>query len=315
MSSKDWPKEHQNALVLFLLIVLGAIAVYFFLLRPQAADVAKMQEDLEDLREEVNKSDWPNDASRLEKLLQEKKRKLDGTKTVPGMKDRSEQVLKLATDVLGQRVRNMVADGEEFMKNVTRIDYEIEFENLEEHLRENQHPVIIAEKVFGLSRDASHLDTYELLLQVWTVREIVDLLRESGLVIERGRGNGTKLPTPRGPALQASLLTVLPPVSYILSSEDRNPYITEFPVQFTVRGSIQQVCTFLRSLHTADRFLPCKRFELRAAPPQRGRTVDERDTLSSRHVTVKMVCSTFFRPMENAPEVRRKKKNMLPGGA
>jgi len=154
-----------------------------------------------------------------------------------------------------------------------------------------------------------------LLLQVWTVREIVDLVNQSGLVIKKGQGNDTKIPTARGPAQQASLLTVLPPISYVLGSEDETPYITEFPVQFTVRGSVQQLCTFLHSLHTAERFLPCKRFELQAAPPQRGRAIDEQDTLSSPYVTVKMVCSTFFRPVKSAPKIHRRKRNTLPKGA
>jgi len=315
MTVSEWPKQHQNALVAFLLITFGAGALYFFVLRPHAIEVDRKAADLEDLKKKVADSGWPADVVYLENKLDTNQRKLNGTNSVPGVKAQAQDVLKLGTSLLDSRIHNMVSSTGEFMRNVTRIDYETEYDNLEQYLRGHRNPIIIAEKVFGLSRDSADLETYQLLLQVWTVREVVERLRDSSLRVQVGRTADKQIPTPGGPARGASLITVLPPKPYILSAEDSEPYIYEFRVKVSVYGSVQEVCAFLASLHGEKAFLPLSQFELKASPPQRGQSKDDANTLSSRYVAATMVCSAFFRPGENAPKVNLEKAKVLPPGA
>ena len=95
---------------------------------------------------------------------------------------------------------------------------------------------------------------------------------------------------------------------YTLNDDDKEPYLLEFPVRMTVRGTVDEVSSFLRSLNADSRFYPLTRFEMITENPAlRGRP-DEEGNIDVHLVEATIECSSLFRPFDDAPKQKTKGK-------
>jgi len=298
--------------------VVGLGLAYFFLLRPRLQSVQEMDGRLAELESKLKDSGYTLNAETLESLLAENTRKLKGTKSergekgYAGLEERATQILDLATRTFKPRIEGNYGNINTFLDQAGWLDYQSDFTDMETWLRGNG--VLISEKTFGISLDTSNSETYQLLLHVWTVRELVQLATEHELVLAKDPSNA--VPTPEGGTALPSKLRVLPVVAYALNPEDKAPYLLEFPVRMTVRGSLKDFMAFVMDLQNDKRFLALSRMEIMTEHPRiRGERPNSEGVLAVQNIEATVVCSSFFRPGERAPEVRIQQKGTAPPGA
>jgi hypothetical protein len=192
------------------------------------------------------------------------------------------------------------------------LDYNSDFTDLDTWLRGNG--VLISEKTFGISLDTANTETYQLLLHIWTVRELVQLAVEHDLVLAKDPSNA--VPTPEGGTALPSRLRVLPVVAYALAADDRMPYLLEFPVRMTLRGTLTDFMAFVGDLQNDKRFLALSRMEILTEHPRiRGERPTSEGVLAVQNIESTVVCASFFRPGDRAPELHIRQKEAIPPGA
>lgn len=313
---RAWPTAHKNVGAVFLLALIGCIVCYFFLIRPKAEEVQDMRGRIEDLQKKLRDSGWTLNAQNLQLILDENTKKLKGTKQGEkgylGLEDRARELVEKATSPFLQHIEDNYTTVDTFMSQAGWLDYQSDFNNLEQWLRGND--VIISEKTFGISQDTADIETYQLLLHIWTVRELVQIALEHDLVLAKDRSN--PVPTPEGRAVLPAMLRVLPVRSYILSTEDSAPYLLEFPVRMSLRGTLSDFQAFVMNLQKEGRFFPITRMELFTENPSvRGQKPNADGLIRVQNIEVTVVCSSFFRPTSAAPEIKLKKEIQIPRGA
>lgn len=315
---RPWPQAHKNLAAILLLVVVGLALAYFFLLRPRVQAVEEMEARLGELESKLKNSGYTLNADTLDGLLAENTKKLKGTKAergdkgYAGLEERATQILEMATRTFKPRIDGNYGNVNTFLDQAGWLDYQSDFTDLDTWLRGNE--VLISEKSFGISLDTANSETYQLLLHVWTVRELVQLAVDHDLALARDPSNA--VPTPEGGTALPSKLRVLPVAAYALSLDDKVPYLLEFPVRMTVRGALKDFMAFLGDLQTDKRFLAVSRMEILTERPRiRGERPNSEGVLAVQNIEATVVCSSFFRPGERAPEVRIQQKGTAPPGA
>lgn len=313
---KQWPEKHKGLAAIILLYAVACAGFYFFQVRPKIDTVQGVISSLDELRNKLKGSGWPLNASRLTTLHEEYQKKLSGTKrkrsdgTVDGgIEARSERVLTLATSMFTYRIESIFGSTRDFMNEVSRLDYQEEFSQLEQRLAVDG--VVLAEKVFGLSEDTADIDTYQLLLKVWTVDALVRLIQKTNLSIVKER---IPVPTGTGRDVMASSIRVMPTVSYVLQEDDNEPYIMETPVKVTVRGTIDDFMLFLRSLNQDGNFLVLNRVEMFTENPNVAGKPGSNVTIQITDIQAVIECASFFRPSQEAPKMHINRAKVLPAG-
>jgi hypothetical protein len=314
---RPWPQAHKSLAVVLLLLIIGLSLVYFLLLRPRAQGVQDLAAQVGELRGKLKDSTWPLNAESLTSLLDENTKKLKGTKAergdkgYAGIEEKAAQILTMATSTFKKRIEANYGNTTTFMDQSGWLDYQSDFTDLETWLRGNG--VLISEKTFGISQDTANAETYQLLLHIWTVRELVQLTVAHDLVLAKDPSN--PVPTPEGGTALPSKLRVLPVVAYAVAPDDKAPYLLEFPVRLTVRGTVADFLAFVADLETAEHFLPISRMEIATEHPRiRGERPNSDGVVKVQNIEVTIVCSSFFRPGERAPEVHFRQKEQVPSG-
>lgn len=199
-----------------------------------------------------------------------------------------------ATSMFSQKIKAIATSPEHLPDEATQLDYQDEFYELQQRLR--QHDIVLAEKVFGLGEETASPHSYQRMLQLWTAEELVGLALDSELTVTKHPK--VRVATKAGKTLRASNLTVLPVRPYFLDPGDKKPYLLEFPVRMELRGNIEGVLAFLRSLHNKDKAtsLPITHLELRKVLPP--------GSPESDHVEMTVECCSFF-PFPAEPPKRR----------
>jgi hypothetical protein len=299
--------------------LLAGMGVFFFVIRPVAETVGGLQTDSEDLAKKIKETGLPADAEKLESLLREYQRTIEGVKGrdekagggILGLRDRANTVLENATSMFKTKIENDYISVGDFMNQAQQLDYQAEYNQLESWLR--NEGIILAENVFGMSEDTTDLEnTYQLLLKLWTVDALVKMALKHQLSVAKDMR--TTVGTARGPNVRPSLITVLPLQSYILNDDDKEPYLLEFPVRMTMRGSIEQICLFIRNLHADGNFFPISHLEMKTQNPKIGGAPKD-GVISVETIDVTVVCSSFFRPQGEAPKLKLDKTVKPPKGA
>lgn len=315
---REWPRQHRNlaGVVVFLLLAYGG--VYLFVVRPKDQEVADARGALQETREKLQKTGWPLEAERLGRLLEDMEKNLEGprgktpgdARSATGIKRKAELILKDATTMFAPRIGKLFPSSHDFVNEVSLLDYQEEFAHMERRFRNDD--VVLAKDMLGLWEDTSSPYTYQLLLQIWTLDELVGLALKNEL-------KPVKTPLVRvnaeTGARQASQLTVLPVRAYFLDPEDKDPYVLEFPVRLTLAGRLSDFCNFLSALHRDGRFLPVSRMELKTDSPAGRPRLDRDGNARVDHVEVDLECSSFFRLQENTPVQRVHTERMLPRGS
>jgi Tfp pilus assembly protein PilO len=314
---RPWPQAHKNLAAVLLLTLVALLPVYLLVLRPKAQNVLALEGQLTEIKDKLKGSTWPLNAENLATLLAENTKKLKGTKGergdkgYDGIEEKAGQVLALATGTFKKRIAANYGNTTTFMEESGWLDYQSDFSDLETWLRGNA--VTISEKTFGISQDTADAETYQLLLHIWTVRELVELTVVHNLALAKDPSNA--VPTPEGKTELPSKLRVLPVVAYAVNPEDKSPYLLEFPVRLTLRGTLPDFLAFVADLQTAERFLPISRVEIATEHPRIRGERPEDGVLSVKNIEATIVCSSFFRPGDRAPEIQRRQKTQVPPGA
>ena len=313
-----WPQQHKNLAACVILFLAAALAVYLFILRPRAQEVANAREAMTTLQSDLEKTGWPLDSERLTRLLDETQRRLEGPKgkqetdprTAIGVRNRADAVLRSSTSMFDGRIKEFFGTSEDFVREVSRLDYQEEFNQLERKLRADD--IILAEELLGLGDNTSSTSTYQLLLQIWTLDEVLKLAGANRL--RPMKDAKVTISTDTGKR-QASKLTVLPVKAYYLDLKDKEPYLLEMPIRMTLIGEMNDFCEFLRALHAAGKFYPVSYLELTTENPSLKRPDDD-GVLRVGRVIVNIECSAFFRLHSDAPPIQRQTEmKLLPPGA
>lgn len=315
---RPWPQAHKNLAAVLLLTLVALFLVYLFVLRPKAQAVQELGGQLEELKDKLKGSTWPLNAENLATLLAENTKKLKGTKGergdkgYAGIEEKAVQILNLATATFKKRIEDNYGNTSTFIDQSGWLDYQSDFNDLETWLRGNG--VLISERTFGISQDTANAETYQLLLHIWTVRELVQLTVAHDLVLARDPSNA--VPTPEGGTALPSKLRVLPVIAYAVNPEDKAPYLIEFPVRLTLRGALPDFLAFIADLQAGERFLPISRLEIATEHPRiHGEKANNDGVVRVQNIEATIVCSSFFRPGDRAPEVRIRQNYQIPPGA
>jgi len=334
VTNRTWPTQHRMLLTALMVMVIAVIALYFFVLRPQAESVEDIRAErdglLKDLAALTKETPYPLDVPRLKTMVESAKSKLngttrkrpDGTEYNTGLVARASDVLEHATGMFDDRIKREYTEINTFMSQVSRIVYRDELDELTRRLAGRQ--IVLDPEVLGIGEDTEEEETYQLLLKVWTIDRIVSVLTEKNDLhiihrqLERTGGTpAVRNPFGLGGGRSAAEITVLPTRPYILRREDKTPYVLEFPVRVRVQGTLSTVCNAIRDLQTDGNFLTVNRISLEIENPMgmAQRQPGDDGWLRTRNVSVMLEISSYFRPSGHAPTIRRTENQALPRGA
>ncbi len=303
------PQHRKLASFAFLAIVGWALS-FLFVTKPKREEVDELRSSLGETQRRLSRSGWPLDSERLEKLLTEMKGELEGkrraenAREADGTKERGLLLLRDATSVFDERIMSQFGSAEMFRKGVSRLDYQEEFNRLQQVLESKG--VVIAEDVLHMGEETSSPYTYQLVLQVWTLEILTRLALDSGMRFATDRRVMVDTRSGKRPAAK---LSVFPVRGHFLYEEDPLPYLIEFPVRMTLRGRPAQLVAFLQSLHADGRFLPVARLELFTESPDTESDSGKRRVRVDR-VTVELECCAFFRLIDDPPKRARRRRTV-----
>ena len=309
-----WPSQHRNLAAIVGVILAAFVAGYVLLIRPKQQEVAQTRTEMETLQTKLVQKGWPLDSSRLEKLREEKSKELARFVKL------SDDVLQDATRMFDPKITSLFENADNFRNNVSRLDYKEEFIQAEQHFRDQG--VIFGEDVLKLSENSDSPYTYQLVLQLWTLRSLTDLALKYGLrpaVDPRVRTEGDV----SAASAPIAKLTVLPMKAYVSYPGEKEPYLLEFPIRMVLVGHLENLCNFLRALHgpaslaaspdakpaelPEHNFFPVSRLEVHKAMPSWGQP-------SPDQIEADIQCSSFYRLRASVPKPVENKVLTLPAG-
>ena len=299
--------SHRELAAVTGILVLGFILAWYFLLLPRQEEVRAMRDEQLDLQKKLGDSGWPLESERIKGMLAER------SKNAETFSRKADDVFRQATSMFDKSIQERYESFQHFRADVSRLDYQEDFIQIEGQLRSRG---IVFGDTLNLKENSDSPYTYQLLLQLWTLRECVTLAWDNGLNIARdmqppvGAGSAGEFRAPL-----ASRLSVLPVRAYYLTKTDKDPYMLEFPVRLTVTGRIEQLFSYLAALQAGGRFLPVSKIELLKQPPRRDAAAGG----MTDRIEVTLECSSFIRlhddgrpgPIRSAKEAAKP----LPRGA
>jgi len=318
-----WSNNHRNLTALVGLVLIAFVASVMFGLRPKQREVRNLEQSVQQLESDLRKTGWPLDPDRLNSLKDVKGKERDR------LRQQSADLLEKATVVFVEKIKRQYGSTDEFRTNVSRLDFTEELNQLHMYCR-GRGRIFLAEEVLNLSEKTDGANTYQMVLQVWTLRAVLDLAlaskltpRESGIWVESDverAGRREKEPV--------ACLSVLPVRAYSLRPDDKEPYLLEIPVRLGLRGKLENLCAFLALVQTgeildwdtargdkADQthklrcFFPVSHMEVRKTMPGEDQRVTD-------EIDIDVECSSFFRYRDVTPSVIRDRGiRLLPPGA
>jgi Tfp pilus assembly protein PilO len=291
---------HKIALVLFLVLLAVQAGLYFGLHRPRRLAVQAAEKELQRLQGRLSGKSWPRDGEKLQQILAEMKKVLQGGGGKPGLQQQSEQLLGQAGRMYDAKILDQYGSRDYFVTSVTRLDYQEEYNRLLLSLREQG--INLSAQKLNLAEDSASAYNYQLMLQLWTVDRICSLVTAAGLHIltaesaqaersssARGRRSAEVRSDP------SACISVLPMQAYFQDEKSSAPYLLELPVSLSLRGELPQLQAFVASLQSEDTFLVLKGFEIRALPPQEL-LADEAGRIRNGPMHFDLTCAGFFTP-------------------
>jgi len=281
---RPWPEQHKTLAKVFALALLGAAVTFIFLIRPLLEDVGIARDEVAEKEGKLKKTGWAIDPERLTSLREEKDRNLKRVKKL------SEEVLAQCTAMFAPKIAAFYDPNEDFRNVVSRLDFQSEYDDFDRKMR--SRGVILAEQELGLGENTDSPYTYQLMLQLWTLEDLMALALDRRLM--PARDPAVRVATEGRKYLLASKLNVLPVRGYFLNPKDKEPFILEIPIRMTLVGKVDDFCSFLRDLTGKDpktkkpRFYPISRMEIKKVVPTFAvRQLDR--------IEVTVECSAFFR--------------------
>jgi Tfp pilus assembly protein PilO len=283
---KAWPSLYRYLIVAASLLALATVLFWILGVAPLQRETARLQSQADQLQEELTSQGWPLDSQRLRQLCTEKATELARLNSV------SQKVLRRTTAMFDEKILALFGDHLTFRNMVSRLDYQEEYNRIDRHFRDQG--VHLSAEVLNLGEYSEADYTYQLVLQLWTVELLGNLALKhqlKPLAPPRARADGDSGDEKR----PVARISVLPMKAYAVETYTQDPYMLEFPVSLSLRGTLQDVGSFLASLSQEGIFLPVSHLEMRKAVPPLTR-------LSQDLVEVDLICSSFYL-LERIPSV------------
>jgi len=308
----DWPQQHRNLLgVTFLFLVLVAVG-YFVFFRARVQELSDSRRALAKTQKKLQDTSWPNDASRLKRLLDGFNKDINGVGEKQGLKQIAESTLQRCTSLFAVKIQDAYGDDKNFMEKASQVEFKDEFDKLDSYFQGKG--IFLAKTIFGLDDTSLDSSKYQMLLKVWTTEKLVNLALEHKLTVVSKHDPKVQTSQRNKPF---ALITALPINSYILNAGDKQPYLLEIPVKITVAGNMSRFLNFTEALQSEEIFLPITRLEIQAYPPNDKDKGNSEGLLIMDRIQATIVCSAFYRPQgDNLPKASKAlKKAPLPPGA
>lgn len=276
---------HQYVLVAALLAVVLQGAFYFFLLRPRQAARAAAGKELSRMQERLSSSIWPRDADKLQQLLEEYRLQLKGDPKTPGIEQKTAALLAQASRMYDQRIRELYGNKNDFYRNVSRLDFQEEFNRLQNQLQ--SQGINLQSGILNLTEDTVSSFNYQLMLQLWTLETLCRRFQEAGLSTINPQTVNTRA------SFSKAQISFLGLQAFFREEKAERPYLLEFPIALTLYGSLEQFLEFCRNLHSDDVFLALRKISLTALPPLQLKA-DEKGMVENGVLRLEMVCAGYY---------------------
>jgi len=309
-------RQHNSLLVVFLLTVILLTGAHFLFIRPLAIKVSDDDIYIDENRNKLQKSGWPLDPERLHKLLELKNNRLNSSsssgnlKQVSGVKEKSVLMLRKYTGVFTPRIKKIFSNPADFTKEVSRLDYQEEYNELEHKLA--RKGVFLSEKILNLGENTASPFIYQMVLQVWLLDSLAGQIFSNRLRFVNDENILAK--DERGGRRAAARIQFLPIRSYYLEAGDPEAYVLELPVRMALRGTLDNLNNFLAGLQENGCFFPVSHLQVLGIPELRegGKTI----TMQTGNLEIEVECSLFFRRPDDGPTVKEPVEiKVLPTGA
>lgn len=305
------PRTHYLMLGIAAAMVVVFAVVHFAVVNPRRKEVARLEEEVERMRSRVTSGGWPLDYQYLQEMAREKDKELRT------LEKRRGEVFKYAGSAFEKRVLNAYERWDLFKNQVSRLDYQQEFQRINSKLEDRG--VILREDILNLSEESVDPRTHELVLKLWTLETVLDKVLEYDLEplsttvfppVSAGK-TGTEADESDENSRPGAAITVLPVVTFYREGEEENPYLREFRIRLRLKGELEDVDNFLRNAGDRDEFIAVPRMELYKPPPGM-------DEVSDDDVIVDLVCSAYYIADRDGVEGGRDEEDeagVLPMGA
>ena len=281
---KNWLKIHQVLLAILFFAILAQIIVYFLVLSPKGEELGDLKNDVDKLQERLRGSNWPLDAKKLEGYLAALEKENKGSQKSSALTARSAEALRQANATFLPKISSEYGNVEEFMSNVSRLDYQSEYNRVTTSLAEKG--IVLDATVLNLNEDMPTPYIYQCMIQIWTVEKLAELAMESNVSIatlpERRRGQG-----------RVAIISVEPMLAYFLSPQNEQPYLLEFPVKLSLEGTLETCMGFIDRLTRDNIFMPPRQFEIFALPPANNEAGED-GLFKSGSLRVNLVCPSYL---------------------
>jgi len=289
--------------------VIAAIFVYLVLLQPKWKILQETRDDFTRTEKKLKESPWPRDSERLQTMLANYQ-KIIGNNKQSGLKNYSDEILKQATSLFNDKINNEYGNAALFINKASQIEYKDQYDRM--HSTFQNQKLYLDQFIFGMDESTVEPDKFKMLLKVWTAEKLVSLALEHQLKICEDR----TVKTGSHNQYYAAKISVLPERSYLLDEKDKAPYLLEFPVRLTVRGSMENFLAFTAAMQSAPVFLPMIQMEMLTDTSPASRVSDEEGNMYFNQLEVTVVCSSFYRPTtEQSKAYRKQSLPILPPGA
>ena len=279
---KNWLKIHQILLVILLFALFGEGVVYLLFLLPKSDELSELRSDVDSLQDRLRGSKWPLEAEKLERYLAELDKEYKGKGSA--LTQRSAEALQRANATFLSKITSEYGNQEEFMSNVSRLDYQSEYNRVLTSLGEKN--IRLDSAVLNMSEEVPTPYIYQCMVQIWTVEKLVSLALESGLEISAASDRRRSQPP-------IAKCTVEPMRAYFANPSSERPYLLEFPVTIGVEGPLDLCLAYLDRLCGDGVFMPPKQFEVFAKPPA-TKEAGEDGNYKSGSLILNLTCSSYM---------------------
>lgn len=284
-----WPSPQHRTLAMVMTAVLILWAgCYVLVVRPRSTEASSERAGMEQLRMRLSKTGWPLRAEELRAALEDLEKRLGGRDGNGGIKGTSAVLIRRSTEMFDPKIRELFGTRTNFIRSVSRLDYQEEFNRLQQKL--SSEGVALSPEILKLGEDTSSPYTYQLVLQVWTVGFLTDMLRRHDLTYVTDSTRTTNI---AGKTVPAALIEARPMRAYLADGQAKKPYLLEFPVKVTVIGSVDNLLRLLRDCISDDIFLPIRGLQVFTDNPS-AEAYRQDGRIGVDRVRAEIECSAFF---------------------
>lgn len=276
---------HKNFLLVLFFAIVIEFLFFIFLLSPLTKTHKSSKGRVERAAQKLYSSRWPSDLEQLKLLQEDYKKVLYGFEGQDGASSIATKNLKLLSTLYDNKISKYYGSRKDFYINVSRLDYQEEFNKLNRKLLEDQ--IISAANSLNLSEQSFSYFNYQLMLQLWTIEAVYQKFSQAELSLQNPLNEGSD------EEIHQEKLHIGEIKAFYRNKKDEKPYLLEIPVNLTLYGNLKQIQNFCQKLQDKDTFLGLRNFSLTALPPT-DLAVDDENLLQNGILRLEISCSGFY---------------------